>query len=63
MAEELTYEQKIVQVFRDLCQKSPVGVSAFEVTEELHRRDWLASLDTVIDIADQMKSLRARGLL
>lgn len=59
---ELRYDQKIRTVFEHLCQKNG-GASPAEVTEEMAKRGWLSSTDTVIDIADQMKELRSQGML
>lgn len=56
------YEKKIVQAFKDLCDKQG-GASPAEVTTLLQEREELGALDTVIDIADQMKELRNRGYL
>lgn len=58
-----SYEQNIVTAFKDLCKKNGDGASPHEVTQELADRGQLSPMDTVIDIADQMKSLRNRGLL
>lgn len=58
----LSYGQKISMVFRDLAVENG-GASPAEVTDEMHRRGWLSKLDTVIDIADQMKDLRSKGIL
>lgn len=57
------YEQKILSAFQDLCKANGDGASPHEVTQEMHRRGHLAEMDTVIDIEDQMKNLRSRGLL
>jgi hypothetical protein len=57
-----TYEKNIVTAFQDLCKLNG-GASPHEVTTELAKRGQLSELDTVIDIADQMKNLRGRGLL
>lgn len=57
------YEKKIVRAFRDLCEKQKNGASPAEVTTLLAERFELSELDTVIDIADIMKSLRDRGYL
>lgn len=58
----MTYNEKICQVFRDLCQRNG-GASPAEVTEEMVNRGWLSDLDTVIDIEKLMRGLRDRGLL
>lgn len=58
----MTYDQKICQVFKDLCQKNG-GASPAEVAQEMQARGWLSNMDSVIDIADLMRSLRDRGLL
>lgn len=63
------YEEKIVKAFKDVCAKNKeaegkeVGASPTEVTNLMAERGELAQLDTVIDIADQMKELRNRGYL
>lgn len=56
------YDARIIQVFKDLCMKNG-GASPNEVTQEMHARGYLSDMDTVIDIADIMRSLRNRGLL
>lgn len=57
------YEQKIIDAFKALCAEQPDGASPAEVTKRLRDRGEIAALDTVIDIADQMKTLRKRGEL
>ncbi len=58
------YESKIIQAFRDVCKKSADGcASPADVAHLMEERKELAELDTVIDIADQMKELRKRGYL
>ncbi len=57
------YADKIIQCFRDLCDKQSDGASPDEVTKLMHERGWLAAADTVIDIADLMKDLRDTGRL
>jgi hypothetical protein len=56
------YEKHIVKAFEDLCKENG-GASPHEVTQEMAKRGQLASLDTVIDVADLMKELRDKGLL
>ena len=62
MAQPTLYEQKIIDTFKELCEKNG-GASPAEVTHLMADRDQLSAVDTVIDIADQMKALRARGML
>lgn len=59
------YETKIqiafLNVFAENQAKGIEGASAHEVTQEMVRAGTIASLDSVIDIADQMKDMASRG--
>ncbi len=62
MGKNMRYEDKIRTVFKELAEKND-GASPAEVTDEMANRGWLSPLDTVIDIADQMRELRDAGFL
>jgi hypothetical protein len=59
------YETKIqiafLKVYAENHTKGIEGASAHEVTQEMVRAGTIASLDSVIDIADQMKEMVGRG--
>ncbi len=56
------YESQVVESFKRICS-SKGSASAAEVCEDMSRRHVLSSMDSTIDIADIMKSLRGRGEL
>lgn len=56
------YEKAIVKAWSDLCELNG-GASPHEVCERLSKQGELAPMDTVIDVADQMRELRDRGYL
>jgi len=57
------YEEEIVETFKRVAKENGDGASPHEVCDDMAKRGKLAELDTVIDVADQMKALRNRGLL
>lgn len=61
------YEDKILDAWEAVCETNAKcgikGASPAEVTAYMRKHNTIAELDTVIDIADQMRALRARGLL
>lgn len=57
-----SYERKIMDAFEAVSKKNGgKGASASEVTEHMINSGTLSELDTVIDIADQMKAMQVRG--
>jgi hypothetical protein len=61
--EAMSYEEKVVVCFRELCSENTEGTSPAEVTERMAEKGWLSEMDTVIDIADIMQRLRSEGRL
>ena len=58
-----TYEKKILEAWTAVHERTGDGASAAEVCAEMHERKTISPLDTVIDIADLLSSMAARGLL
>jgi hypothetical protein len=58
----VTYDEKIIVCFRELCEKQG-GASPAEVTELMREKGWLSPFDIVLDIAVLMKRLREEGRL
>lgn len=63
MTDNLSYDEKIIACFKYMCKKNGDGASPAEVTKEMAQRNWLSSLDTVLDIEKIMRRLRNRGRL
>ena len=58
------YDQKILEAFNALNEANGgQGTSAAEVTQYMAEHKTLSALDSVIDIADLMRDLQARGHL
>lgn len=56
------YERKIMDAFEAASKANDgKGASADEVTKFMHERGTLSPVDTVIDIADQMRAMKERG--
>ena len=55
------YQKKVMAAFNRACaanlSKGIRGASATEVTSEMRRAGTLASMDTVIDIAEQLEQI------
>lgn len=57
-----SYERKIMDAFEAVSKKNGgKGASAAEVTEHMSNSGTISELDSVIDIADQMKAMQVRG--
>lgn len=57
-----SYERKIMDAFEAVSKKNGgKGASAHEVTEHMTNSGTISELDTVIDIADQMRAMKERG--
>jgi len=57
-----SYERKIMNAFEAVSKaNNGKGASAFEVTQYMSENGTLSELDTVIDIADIMKTMGDRG--
>ena len=57
-----SYEKKILRAWKAISRMNGgKGASAHEVTMHMANSGMLAPLDTVIDIADQMKVMAERG--
>jgi hypothetical protein len=57
-----SYERKIMDAFEAVSKANGgKGANATEVTEHMRNSGTISELDTVIDIADQMKAMAERG--
>lgn len=57
-----SYERKIMDAFQAVSKKNNgKGASADEVTAHMTNSGTISELDSVIDIADQMKAMKERG--
>lgn len=57
-----SYERKIMDAFEAISKENGgKGASAHEVTEYMTKHGTISELDSVIDIADLMKSMSERG--
>lgn len=63
MAHRMTsYERKILNAWETINKSNGgKGASAAEVTEQMSKDNTISELDTVIDIADIMKTMADRG--
>lgn len=61
------YQKAILEAFMQVCEenlnKGIHGASATEVCQQMHKNQTISPLDSVIDIADQMKEMGERGWL
>ena len=61
------YQKAILEAFLQVCEenrkKNIEGASATEVCQQMHKNATISPLDSVIDIADQMKEMANRGWL
>lgn len=61
------YQKAILEAFLQVCDANKAnnidGANATEVTQQMHRNESISPLDSVIDIADQMKEMASRGWL
>lgn len=61
------YQKAILEAFFQVCEankdKGLEGASATEVCQQMHINESISPLDSVIDIADQMKEMAERGWL
>jgi len=58
------YDQKILEAFNALNETNGgQGASAAEVTQYMAEHKTLSAMDSVIDIADSMRDLQAKGHL
>jgi len=61
------YQKAILEAFVQVCEenkkKGIEGASATEVTQQMHKNESISPLDSVIDIADQMREMANRGWL
>lgn len=56
------YEKKVLEAWRAINRDNGgKGASAAEVTAQMAKAGTLSALDTVIDIADIMETMSARG--
>lgn len=56
------YERKIMDAFEAVSKANGgKGASADEVTKHMTNSGTISELDSVIDIADQMKAMKERG--
>lgn len=58
----MEYRDKVLACWRHCAENAKdKSASAAEVTDEMAKRGWLSELDTVIDIADIMKTIRVEN--
>ena len=61
--DEMSYEDKIVFCFKELCAEQNGGAAPFEVTRRMNIKGWISPMDSVIDIEKLMRKARSKGRL
>lgn len=59
----MTYEDKVLECYLELCDDEGTGASPSEVMTLMHEKGYLQPMDTVVDIGGIMTDLSRRGRL